>query len=364
MSKDNAYEDGGDNSQDTEADEGPCEQCREIFGSADYMLQCEKCLGWLCLDCGGYSDSEYLFMANNDQVKWECQQCNQKTNVKGDVTNDTLLNFMKKMNENIGSIQTQLNQKTDITVTNKLDKKVTDLNAEVTDLSRRFRDIETNQKNPTPPQTQLPAEVQKKVVAQAAYHYEVENHNERQNKVIIFNMPESGSDLKVACRQHDSQTVIDLCNQCDDFDPDEIIEVSRLGPKKLGSRRPTNVTLLDVSTKSRLMRNLHRLRDAEEPFKSIRVNHDFTRSEREKEKELRAEAKTKTEQAKIDKENFIYVVRGLPGERRVVTVTPWGRPRNQEGNGENQQEVLGADGGPPAVDPPAVDPPAADPPAE
>lgn len=111
--------------------------------------------------------------------------------------------------------------------------------------------------------------------------------------------------------------VLDMCNQCTEIEADKIVDVKRLGKKTVGSARPVVVKFSDEQTKASLMTNLSELRNADEPFDEMRVQHDMTPSERETEKKLIAEAKEKSE---ADSENFFYVVRGLPGNRKVVQV--------------------------------------------
>jgi len=61
-------------------------------------------------------------------------------------------------------------------------------------------------------------------------------------------------------------------------------------------------------------------------IKKVGVKHDMTRDERTKDKELRDQAK---EQSTGD-ENFIYIVRGVPWDRRIVKIK---RVRKPPGGG-------------------------------
>ena len=65
------------------------------------------------------------------------------------------------------------------------------------------------------------------------------------------------------------------------------------------------------------MFNLRELRDAEEPYKNMRVHHDLTPKEREEEKRLLAEAKQINDN---ETESFFWMVKGLPGVRKVVRI--------------------------------------------
>ena len=141
----------------------------------------------------------------------------------------------------------------------------------------------------------------------------------------MFKAPESPSNLKAEVAKHDQDHILKMCQQCDTFAEDDLIEVKRLGPKDKDKTRPISVTLKDTHTKARLMKNVRKLKNAPKPYNDMRVAHDLTPTEQRREKELRLEAKQKNEKAKADGENFIYIVKGLPGERRV---TWWEREAN------------------------------------
>ena len=66
------------------------------------------------------------------------------------------------------------------------------------------------------------------------------------------------------------------------------------------------------------MKNVHKLRKADDTFRMMSVKHDMTQEKRDQDKKLGAEAKDKQE---IDKsENFLYLVRGMPWERHMQKI--------------------------------------------
>lgn len=64
------------------------------------------------------------------------------------------------------------------------------------------------------------------------------------------------------------------------------------------------------------MKNLKKLKGMGEPYESIRVKHDMSIEDRNQERELQKEAKELSDKEKDS--NFIYLVRGQPGNRRIV----------------------------------------------
>ena len=121
---------------------------------------------------------------------------------------------------------------------------------------------------------QYQKEAEREMVARATN--ELKEHNDRKNNVIVFNMPETKSNLKVECRKHDLDLAIKLSNHCDEFQDDEIIDVKRLGKKNAETARPIIVKYKDEQAKAKLMTNLVSLKNSEEPFKKMRIQHDMT----------------------------------------------------------------------------------------
>ena len=119
----------------------------------------------------------------------------------------------------------------------------------------------------------------------------------------------------------------DMCN-CIEAGVSEldIISIKRIG-KKNQTRvvkgeekivpRPLLLTLTEIC-KQKVMKNVHKLRNAEDKFRTMSVKHDMTQEEREHDKKLRNEAKEKQEKDKNG--NFLYVVRGMPWERHIQKI--------------------------------------------
>lgn len=83
--------------------------------------------------------------------------------------------------------------------------------------------------------------------------------------------------------------------------------------------RPLLLSLGSADTKKKIFKNLKKLRESEEPFRSIQVSHDLTVKERDELKSLVKTAKEKEEQAQG---NWLYRVRGPPWDRRITKLPP------------------------------------------
>ena len=78
------------------------------------------------------------------------------------------------------------------------------------------------------------------------------------------------------------------------------------------------VTLANKTDKGMLFRNVSKLQAAEEKYKQVSITNDYSKDERAEIKQKVAEAK---EQEKADQsKNWIYRVRGSPGNLKIVKI--------------------------------------------
>ena len=102
-------------------------------------------------------------------------------------------------------------------------------------------------------------------------------------------------------------------------DDEDIKKMLRLGRKgDTGKPRPLLVQLGCRLAKSLIMDSLFRLKNIDAKFKGITVSHDMTKNERDECKKLVDETKQK-ENRDISGE-WIYRVRGLPGQIRIISI--------------------------------------------
>lgn len=141
----------------------------------------------------------------------------------------------------------------------------------------------------------------------------------RRNNVIIHRLPESTAASEKEKRTEEKKNVMHLFTEvlqlnCDEQD---IKRMFRLSKDKSGSS-PLLIELKERTFKNSVMEALSKLKTAEEKFSKISVCHDMTKSEREQCKNMVELAKTKENSDKSGE--FIYRVRGAPGEMRVIKI--------------------------------------------
>jgi len=96
---------------------------------------------------------------------------------------------------------------------------------------------------------------------------------------------------------------------------DDLHNVFRLG--RCGDvARPLLVQFVSYSSKNILMESLYKLKHADTKFRSVVISHDMTKQEREDCKKLVEEAKVIASDDTSGE--FVYRVRGLPGQMKIV----------------------------------------------
>ena len=98
-----------------------------------------------------------------------------------------------------------------------------------------------------------------------------------------------------------------------------ILQLVRLGKKDDGKKRLLLVKLDSVSTKMNLLRGTSNLKDAGEIYNNIGIDHNYTPAQRDEDKALVMEAKKK-KTADDQSGNYIYRVRGPPGQQRIRAI--------------------------------------------
>lgn len=150
--------------------------------------------------------------------------------------------------------------------------------------------------------------------------------------------------MKADLTRQDKESVYDICAEKDiRIYDDDILNIKRVGKKNQKRKiygeeivvpRILIVTFTE-STKVKNIKNAYRLIDSEnEYFKKIGVKHDMTKEERAKDLELKKEAKSLQEN-QADEADFLYLVRGLPWERRIIKRKRRGNS-GEEPQGETQ----------------------------
>ena len=93
--------------------------------------------------------------------------------------------------------------------------------------------------------------------------------------------------------------------------------IQRLG-RKAEKPRPLKVCLKSESDKASILKNARRLKEAPDRFNTVSLSSDMSREEREANKLLLAEARNLD--LSEPSGDWIHLVRGAPGNRRILRV--------------------------------------------
>ena len=118
---------------------------------------------------------------------------------------------------------------------------------------------------------------------------ESKDREKRLNNIIIFNLPESTSQLKTTRQQHDKEQILEMCTEINgNFTDTDVTETRRLveeAKENATGPRPVLITL----KKRTFLRRFHHIRENDK-LKNITIYHDKTKQEREESKKLYEEA--------------------------------------------------------------------------
>ena len=289
-----------------------CEDCGKFFRSdRDKVLECEFCAKHFCIKCLKYKAGEYE-ATRKPGCMWFCMPC--KPKIEKNILNEKMIEerckfYFETINIRLAEVEMKLEGKCDETQVKEIVKKA--IEEEGTHRQRRDVAIEATNGNANDKTMQETLK-------------EVQDRRDRECNVMIFNAPEPETHLKEVREREDRELVIGLYNEVCGMQIDaqkDITGVIRLGirPMEEGKPRPLKVLLREKETKVGLFKNLWKLREAEEKYKTLSIQHDLTKKEREEERKLMEESRAREAR---DEGKHKYRVRGPPWARKIVQLKP------------------------------------------
>jgi hypothetical protein len=329
-----------------------CIRCKSDVKSSDKGVECEICGLWYHVQCEGMSIEQYQLMLKEEckNLHWFCNDCESVTLSTGkmihslknrqDAVEAELLKLNKKINKSVQDTEREFdvvkaaildietilsNYKDKLTIaeaTALIDCKINVCKGQLVEETKKeipslWSDMVSKSVDSKLAKVSTDVEKVNKVAADTRKIVEEEKDREgRANNIILYRVPES--DKQEESVKHDKDFCCSLANEALDLDmnSDDIKSLFRLG-KKGASCRPLLVQFRERSVKNRIMESLFKLKDADDKFKNISLTHDLTKQERVDCKSLVEEAKKKQ---KEEKGEFLWRVRGLPGQMKVIRI--------------------------------------------
>ena len=296
-----------------------CMDCDVVYTKEnDMLLQCQYCEKPKCISCLGMTKAFYKQVSGRDNFPWFCDKCLGKAIESVKTTKsieDRCNEFMFKFQE-------------------KVESRFKTIESEVAGVKQTLAEIKSGTALEEEDGTGKQTSAKENIVKQATT--ELQSRLDRRNNIAFYGVVENTSNLKEMSNKLDAKFIIEICEEIGvALGEDDIKQVKRYGKKGLkkniiddnGQTREVDIPRVLIvtfseDTKIRIMKNAFRLSTSDSAyFRSIGIKHDMTKEERLRDRELKIEAKEKTEK---ETENFMYVVRGLPWERRIVKIRKGG----------------------------------------
>lgn len=305
---------GPTNGNSSKEDPWICQMCENVFSEPDArVLECQRCKQHFCIKCLNKPKAEYDILSKSDTMRF-CIKCRQiiEEHIIIDLKIEERCNqIMKMYDERITKLEDTVNSKCDEArvreiiqeelIPNRSEPKVHEIvQEELTNLALNEQE-NTNKKPKTETVTTVLGEINER--------------KSRENNLVIFGMKEIESEVSQERIDYDVEQVTKLFQDCKiTLEDGNIRKTKRLGKyNKEKPYRPVLVQMLSVESKLVLFKNIHKIKKIPK-YEKVNVSNDLTKAEREQEKLLWEQAKKM--QAEDVSGDFLYKVRGHPGDEK------------------------------------------------
>ena len=335
-----------------------CVGCKKEFKeSSSRMLECERCESHHCSKCIKLTDSEYDLLNSRKDLHWYCNKCEskvfksihldkeieQKLEVFWAKVEDRLLQMNQEFKYEKQVTQTKI-QAVEVVLKDlredmnnvkaAVDKQLVQKDRELKELSTKVNEIIEGEegewtevvKKQVSKSLELVSDnievVQNNIHQTRAEADEQRDRENRRNNVILYNVTESSGSRAEERNKDDATFSLQLFNSLQvGVSEEDLVRVFRLGKwddpnRPSTASRPLMVQFASYSVKNLVMESLYKLKNVDQKFRGINIGHDMTPKERSECKKLVSEAKQK--EADDSSGEYIYRVRGYPGEMRIV----------------------------------------------
>ena len=280
-------------------DNWTCKMCeKEYMDKKSEFMKCEYCDKNFCSKCLNLTNAEYKLFNKRSDLHWYCPPCEEKTmkNIKIEKEiEDRCKEFFSKYENRLEALESEVRKKVDMsTVKDMIDESIVGKLKEGNEnIAQSSEDIK-----------------------------EFRESEARRNNIIVFKAKEPESLLAEDGKREDLEFVSEMC-EIMKTNPKSVKSITRLGKINrektvTAGPRPMKIVFDDAKSKAIFMSNLRNLSTAEAKYKGVSVVHDMTMKERQLNKEQIRMAKEKNDGNESG--DFIYLVRGPPWDRKIVSV--------------------------------------------
>ena len=310
--------------------ENNCGTCSKSTGDENW-LGCEVCDKWFHAKCQAITSDVHKIITDTPTCHWYCKQCNVKIG--------KLIPGLCKLNERCDLLEKEL-EKSKKELSKQMEKSTSDTQRTINGLQKDFesleikvlkieQDINRQLEENKPEKLEVKwSDIVKKMdndiqsvsstlreTKQNAI--EERDRENRRNNIVIHRIPESDFPKLEERNKADVDFCLQLFNNAMNVG---VTEEDFKGVFRLGKRGDQSRALLvqfnSHNIKNLIMESLYKMKGASTRYRSVVIQHDMTKSEREECRNLVTEAKTRT--SADDSGEWIYKVRGSPGNLKIV----------------------------------------------
>ena len=302
-----------------------CAKCNLLFvDKQSKLFECEYCENKCCIKCLGISENMYKTLGKRPDFPWFCERCTVKA--KKCIKED------KEIEEKCNNFFRQFKE--------EVDTRFTSMKREIDEIKEQVSRLE---KEPAGAAGGANGEPRTEEQVAKRFLNNVNDRLNRQKNVIIFGLLETEPN-----QEEEGKTDRDYAMELTQITTGQHInrmKVKRLGeknkqrPTEMGQDvrpRPLMITFDAEEDKTKVMKNLRKLKGAKKPWDKISVRNDLSREEREAEKILRDEARERSNR-ELDP-NFHFQLRGPPWDRKIQRVRKRENTREQEETPKDQEK--------------------------
>lgn len=344
-------------------DDSKCPECSQVVRASEKAAMCEICERWFHIKCQAVSEEMYKAMKKHTAMHWYCKACEYgvgrilKSLVLVQQRQDKIEEKFGDLEKVVGHLEKGVGQ---------VEKEVAEVKAQIQGLGSNWEkkmkgmiEIECSKKfdeckrsldeglvkmkenlkaEGTSDETWkdvVSKEVEDRLLIMNAELVTVQKNVEetkdrieeeadklnRKNNIIVYNVPESEATSQMERNKEDKEFCCKLMDEVlrVGFTEGDIVKTLRLGKyQEAGKPRPLMVKFSDGRVKNLVMEFASRLSQAKDKFAGVTISHDMTVKEREMCRKLVAEAKQKQEEDTSGE--FLYRVRGLPGQMKIIKI--------------------------------------------
>lgn len=321
------------------AESWKCELCqKQSRDESACMLECEVCDLHYCQVCLKLSDDDYDMLCRRPDIHWFCAKCEPTALLS--IKNDKEIaqrcaDYFHVIESKISLLQSKVDHKADTSRVDLLERNIEVLQGKLEkELVPRLSKIEENidlHLSDDAPLIQAcrdndPATVHKSISeAVNSQMAEEKDIAQRKSNLIIYRVPESDDSDNSKRIDHDKKFFLSLVNEALDLDinDSDIDKLYRLGSAaKRDLPRPLLVKLREEKMKWEVMKNLKKLRVADDKYRIVSVANDLTPKQRQLIREMVQDAKEQHDAVNTEErdssENFRFLVVGLQSKPRVI----------------------------------------------